>query len=250
MPDDVPQVALVDLDDTLITSSEGSRQAMAAVVNAICGDEASEAHRRLDEAWARARSRYWRNENDARAGRFDPGSARRATLFSALRDCRLHVADMDGLLCLYAEVKRSAVRLADGAIDLLTALHRSGAWVVLVTNGTSREQRSKIARHGLAGLFQHIVIEDEAGVGKPTLYLQARKLCGYPPTATCIVVGDDTGRDGRGAELAGHRFWHVAPAGPCGYCSGRFDAAHVTSLRHVTSYIAALPSGESRQGIG
>jgi FMN phosphatase YigB (HAD superfamily) len=248
VPEDVSGVALVDLDDTLITSSEGSRRAMDAVVNVVCKGRDSETRLRLELAWTRARSRYWRSDDNALAGRFDPSSARRATLSSALGDCGLQVVDMDGLLRLYAEVKKSSVHLADGATDLLRALHQGGVWVILITNGTSREQRSKIAQHGLASQFRHIVIEEEAGVGKPSLYLRARELCGFPSTAPSIVLGDDTARDGGGAELAGHRFLHMGSPEPCGYCSARFSAAHVTSLRDVTSYIEPLASGEARQG--
>lgn len=240
MAENVPRVALVDLDDTLITSSEGSRRAMDAVVSTVCKAQDGDTRRRLCLAWAQARSRYWMNDDDARAGRLDPWSARRETLSIALRDCGIRAADMDELLRLYAEVKESGAHLADGAIDLLTALHEGGVWVGLITNGSSREQRAKIAQHGLAGFFQYILIEEEAGIGKPDLYLHARKLCGYPPAEAVIALGDDTTRDGRGAELTGHHFLHLASFYPCNYCSKRFNTAHVTSLRHASSYITAL----------
>lgn len=243
MPENVARVALVDLDDTLITSSKGSRLAMKAVIDIVCGRPSSESGERLHAAWSVARSRFWMNEHNARMGRFDPQHARKITLAHALDICGLQRADVDSLIDIYSRVKESNVNIAAGAIELLAELRERGAGLALVTNGTSREQRDKLARFGLISYFDAVIIEEEIGVGKPDLYIITHAIRALnADQEDTVVIGDDLARDGRGAELAGFHFLHLHSPGPCEYCAKHLGATHVSSLAQVRDHLLSYPT--------
>ncbi|MGW6228751.1 HAD family hydrolase, partial [Cellulosimicrobium cellulans] len=54
-----------------------------------------------------------------------------------------------------------------GVLDALDALRDRGDRVVVVTNGTSAQQRGKIARCAIEPHVDAIVVSDEEGVAKP-----------------------------------------------------------------------------------
>ena len=60
-----------------------------------------------------------------------------------------------------------ALRLYDGVPGLLDELRDAGHRVAVVTNGTSAQQRAKIARCGLEARVDAVVVSEEEGVAKP-----------------------------------------------------------------------------------
>ena len=62
---------------------------------------------------------------------------------------------------------RDHVRAYPGALDALDALRDAGDLVVVVTNGTSAQQRGKIALCAVEPHVDAVVISDEEGVAKP-----------------------------------------------------------------------------------
>ncbi|MFE6970481.1 HAD family hydrolase [Isoptericola sp. NPDC057653] len=59
------------------------------------------------------------------------------------------------------------VQLYDGVLFSLDVLRGAGHRVAVVTNGTSAQQRGKIARCGLEGHVDAVVVSEEEGVAKP-----------------------------------------------------------------------------------
>jgi HAD superfamily hydrolase (TIGR01662 family) len=59
------------------------------------------------------------------------------------------------------------VRAYPGVLDALDELRAAGDRVVVVTNGTSAQQRGKIARCGVEPHVEAVVVSDEEGVAKP-----------------------------------------------------------------------------------
>ncbi|GMA25800.1 hypothetical protein GCM10025864_35590 [Luteimicrobium album] len=59
------------------------------------------------------------------------------------------------------------LRLYDGVPGLLDELRDAGHRVAVVTNGTSAQQRAKIARCGLEACVDAVVVSEEEGVAKP-----------------------------------------------------------------------------------
>ncbi|MFF2451134.1 HAD family hydrolase [Isoptericola sp. NPDC058082] len=59
------------------------------------------------------------------------------------------------------------VRVYDGVLVTLDVLRNAGHRVAVVTNGTSAQQRGKVARCGLEAHVDAIVVSEEEGVAKP-----------------------------------------------------------------------------------
>ena len=100
-------------------------------------------------------------------------------------------------------------RLFDDALPCVDALKERGLRVGLITNNDSVHQRGKIAKVGLEGLFDAVVISGEVGVAKPApqIFTHACTLIDVDP-ADAMHVGDNRVADAEGAVGAGlHGVW-------------------------------------------
>ncbi|MDF2806657.1 MAG: hypothetical protein K0S43_1603 [Cellulosimicrobium sp.] len=75
--------------------------------------------------------------------------------------------DLDAVVTRFRHGILEHVRAYDGVLDALDALRDRGDRVVVVTNGTSAQQRGKIARCAVEPHVDAIVVSDEEGVAKP-----------------------------------------------------------------------------------
>ncbi|WP_114313237.1 HAD family hydrolase [Thermus caldifontis] len=88
--------------------------------------------------------------------------------------------------------------------EFLEALRARGASLVLLTNGVPDLQREKLFGAGLGEAFDLFLVSGEVGLGKPDPRLFRMALCAFgvdPEEA--VMVGDNPGRDIKGALLAG-----------------------------------------------
>jgi putative hydrolase of the HAD superfamily len=100
-------------------------------------------------------------------------------------------------------------RLFDDALPCIDALKERGVLVGLITNNESVHQRAKIAKVGLEGLFDAVVISGELGVAKPDpqIFVHACDLVGVA-AGEAMHVGDNPYADADGATAAGlHAVW-------------------------------------------
>ncbi len=99
-------------------------------------------------------------------------------------------------------------------------LRACGLRLAVVTNGSSANQRAKLARSGVEPLLDVVVVSGEAGMSKPDPEIFARALAGLDvPPHEAVFVGDDPRRDVVGAARAGMRTVWVShgaawPQGP------------------------------------
>ena len=96
--------------------------------------------------------------------------------------------------------------LFDDALPCVDALKERGLLVGLITNNESVHQRAKIAKVGLEGLFDAVVISGEIGVAKPDpeIFTHACGLLGVAPS-DAMHIGDNRYADAEGALGAGLR---------------------------------------------
>ncbi|MBN1249974.1 MAG: YjjG family noncanonical pyrimidine nucleotidase [Anaerolineae bacterium] len=82
---------------------------------------------------------------------------------------------------------------------------RTSAHLALITNGLSTVQRSRLAKSGLADIFEAVVISEEEGVSKPDpgLFAVAFERMGCPPKSSVLMIGDSLTSDMRGANRYG-----------------------------------------------
>jgi putative hydrolase of the HAD superfamily len=201
----LPEILLIDLDDTILRYGVGGEGLWAEVAERFAA--------RLDLAPAEllaaldaVREPFWRDPERSREARQDMFVARRRICGQAFAQLGLspeselvrEVADA------YSSEREARVAPFPGALDTLAALRRRGHRLALVTNGGARLQRAKLERFGLAGFFHAVRIEGEVGVGKPLAAAFAGALAALGAAGEpAVMIGDDLDADIAGASAAG-----------------------------------------------
>ena len=201
----LPEAVLFDLDDTIVDHRPSTEELWkelcyryAGYLDGVSGDT-------LLEAVDRARHWYWSDEDRHRWGRLNLIQARRkfvAAAFTALEIDNPGVSE--DLADSFTREREERVILSPGAVETLKRLRGSGIKLGMITNGASDMQRRKIEQYGLAPYFECITIEGEFGAGKPdiSIFTHTLEQLGTPPEKAWMV-GDDLGRDIKGARNTG-----------------------------------------------
>ncbi|MFC7878349.1 HAD family hydrolase [Isoptericola sp. NPDC057391] len=111
------------------------------------------------------------------------------------------------------------VRPYDGVVFALDVLRGAGHRVAVVTNGTSAQQRGKIARCGLGDHVDAVVVSEEEGVAKP-----------HPRLLE--VALDRLGA----ADVDRRRVWMVGDAGHADVAAGRAAGTRTAWVSHGRSW--------------
>jgi putative hydrolase of the HAD superfamily len=137
---------MIDLDNTLVDRA-GAVDAWAGAFSA------------LHELPADAARWIVETDND--------GYSDRRVVFQAIRG-RFGLDDsIEDLLVSYRRRVVELARLCAGANECLTALRSAGWSIVIVTNGSTGQQNSKIEALGLRDLVDGVCISEELGITKP-----------------------------------------------------------------------------------
>lgn len=186
----LPGAMLLDLDDTILAFSASAGPCWRSVCERFAPRVDGVTAEALLSAIDEARGWFWADADRHRRGRLDLKAARREIVAAALSRLGVDRSGMAGQIAdTYAREREQAIQPMPGAIEALRRLRAQGVRLALVTNGTAREQRSKIARFGLAAFFQCMVIEGEFGVGKPDprVYIHALQQLGAHPEEAWMV---------------------------------------------------------------
>jgi putative hydrolase of the HAD superfamily len=198
-----PKAILFDLDDTILPSIGRPDLAWRRAVDENFADSASaraaaESAALLADAILAYSREFWSDPDRHRRWRLDMQSARRQIVAEACARLGQHgfgmlessqarrIADRFTAFC------EAEISIVPDAHETLGALRRRGLRLALVTNGATAAQREKIERFALAPFFDHIQIEEEAGVGKPeaAAYRHALQALDTAPHETWMV-GDN-----------------------------------------------------------
>jgi HAD superfamily hydrolase (TIGR01509 family) len=202
----VPDYLALDLDDTILDYTAPGE----AVWKRLHIEFAARMEIPVDElarAVDRSRRWYWSDPDRFREGRLDLRKARRLFLrdaFEALGRSDWRTADE--LADAFTREREIAVHPFPGAVEALERFRRSGARMVMLTNGEASVQRAKIERFGLAEFFVAILIESEVGFGKPDprAHKAALAALGAAPRKAWMI-GDDWALDVNPAKALGMR---------------------------------------------
>ncbi len=200
----LPHLALLDLDDTIVSHAEDAEP---------CWEQACRDHApRLGPPWTvlydailASRSWFWSDRDRHRTGRLDMRAARRRIVTSALSDLGVDSPDkVERIVVAYSDLRNRAVHPLPGAIETLHWMRQQGVALALVTNGAGPAQRVKIDRFELGPLFDLIVIEGEFGAGKPDarVFQHALTHLGAAPAETWMI-GDHLEWDVAGPQRLG-----------------------------------------------
>jgi putative hydrolase of the HAD superfamily len=200
----LPDVLLVDLDDTIIDISASADACWRDVVGRAAPSLGVEASA-LCAAITLAKDWFWTDRVRNQWGRFHLQEASRLIVEETL--ARLGIADADHAHRIADEfraTREAYIALFPGAVALLDELRSGGVRLALVTNGRASTQRAKIERFELAPRFEAILIEEEVGAGKPdpSVYRAALGRLGARASLTWMV-GDDLERDVDGPQRLG-----------------------------------------------
>ena len=194
------------MDDTILEYDGNADQVWRSVVAEHAGGLAGLDIERFMAALNEYREWHWGDPERHRRGRLDLPLARREVVRGAFDLLGLTAPAMaDAIAQAYSVQRELEVRPFPGAIETLNYIRAQGIRMALVTNGTSAMQRGKIQRFGLESYFDHILIEEEFGVGKPDerVYLHAIAQLDASPSEAWMV--GDNPRVGSGhAAATGH----------------------------------------------
>lgn len=188
-----PAAILLDLDDTILSSLGGQREAWDAVLRVYEGRFGDHEHGTVHAGMLDASRSLWDDADSHREWRQDIRAARRELVRRAFTALTLD----DEALCheladAFSDHRDEAMHLFPGAVDALEALRARGIPLALITNGGAPAQRAKIERFDLARHFDHILVEGEFGKGKPEpeVFHHLMDCFGTTPETTW-VVGDN-----------------------------------------------------------
>jgi putative hydrolase of the HAD superfamily len=207
-----PKAILFDLDDTLISFDGVTHQAW----DECCGDfirrrEPGLSKQDLLRAVREAGAWYWGDPARHKAGRENLKEARRQVVQLALGT--LGMTDPETIFSLadrYTARQDELIHLYPNTLSTLGALRAAGVRLTLITNGSSEGQRAKLTRFGLADFFEHILIDQELGFGKPEVrvFWHALELMRLD-ARECWMVGDNLVWDIQPPQVLGIRAaWH------------------------------------------
>lgn len=178
-----------DLDGTLLISECSYEE----IFESACESVGIEYDRQVHEYYT---DRFFAHFSDHRPNPF--AIAGQETVYEFDLD-----ADGTALAEARIEAEIEATRVPEGVEGVLSELgerHPLG----IVTNGVGDVQRRKLAIHGLADLFETVLISEEVGAMKPDPEIFERARHAIPATEY-VYVGDSVDHD--------------LPAGDCGFCS-------------------------------
>ncbi|AOS65314.1 haloacid dehalogenase superfamily enzyme, subfamily IA [Actinoalloteichus hymeniacidonis] len=188
----------LDIDDTLVDYETSARSGLTALLG---HDDAWPAWRRTTDIY---HLRYHAGEVDFDTMRRERTKAFFADLGEELDDSEAAEREERRLSCI-----TRTWRLFDDVWPCLEALRASGMQLAVITNAASLYQRKKLRAVGLIDAFDHLVISEELGIGKPDpmIFHTACEALGVAPEET-VHVGDRLDLDASGAVGAGlHGVW-------------------------------------------
>jgi HAD superfamily hydrolase (TIGR01549 family) len=198
---------LVDFDDTLVDNSvvpETVERACVSIASVIDGLQPSKLLEANTAAW---RSCWSDSERKCWLGEDDVLDVSRKVWRLALLDCgHEDEALVDFAFDTHQRIGREMDRLFGDVYDFLADVRSAGMLIALVTNSSSRSQRTRLSSLGLDGAFDHVVISGELGIAKPdpAIFHEALTRLQIPATSAWHV-GDSILTDIAGAAAAGIR---------------------------------------------
>lgn len=196
MPLNLPKAILLDLDDTLLSFSRLREDYWNTVTRNFSGEIGGIDYRTLSSEILKKGDWFWGDNGRNKKWRLYLREARRQIVELAFES--LGIGD-NGLANRIAdefsdlrEKGENMISPVEGSIETLNFFKDRGVKLALLTNGTSKSQRSKIEKFNLEKLFDHILIEEEVGFGKPDdgIYLEALNRLGVEGKDTWMI-GDN-----------------------------------------------------------
>lgn len=211
----LPGAVLFDLDDTILHGEAVGDECWLETCRNAIRENPLLSHLRLEGLYQevqQARQWFWSCEDRHQHGRLRLLESRTEIAAIALRKLRIEGAEK--VARAFAESFHSIyydrLRPFPNAMETLRWFRERNVPMGLITNGTSQGQRKKIDKFSLDHLFDLIMIEEEFGVGKPSMkvFEHAVKTLNVTPSETWMV-GDRLDWDVQAPQALGiHGVWN------------------------------------------
>lgn len=141
----------------------------------------------------------------------------------------------------------------EGAMELIHALRGEGKYTVsIASNGTARVQDKRIAKGGIAPLFDRIFISERTGAAKPSLkfFDKCLEVLGAKDRREVIIIGDSLSSDIAGGIAAGIWTCHFNPKGKItvGEIKPDFSVSRLSDVLTVLDIINEKRNSSSPKG--
>ena len=193
-----------DLDDTLLDDTISSERSAALAASELAGDRGVTPED-LAVSYMREAMHFWESLEPG-APKPPSGAIRPRLWRAALRSHGIEDSDLAQRLAVrYDTIRIERVELFPETLPVLHALH--GRYkMAIITNGFAETHDAKIARLGLAHLFDAVVLAGEMELAKPHPAVFAHAMQQLDVSAEeSVMVGDRFDRDIVGAHGAGMR---------------------------------------------
>ena len=191
-----PDVIIFDLDDTIITWNALPAEYWLRACREICSDREVDAVT-LAETIRHAGHQYWSDPDRHRQGRLNLFETRRIVARLAFAELGIDRPDLANRIAdRYSSLREDTAFIVPEAVATLERLRERGIRLAMITNGESSLQRAKLRRFELETHFDHIIVEEEFGTGKPEPHGFLHILETMNVSAgNAWMVGDDLQRD-------------------------------------------------------
>ncbi len=152
------RVLLFDLDGTLFDYG----RAEAAALQMTCTQSGIQYEQAYLDAYTKINSRIWKEYEQGLVSQAEL-KIKRFELFAETIGISLNARQFSER---YLDNMSRQTQLIDGADTIISSLAELFQ-LVLITNGLTRVQRSRIAKSALAPFFEHIIISEDVGCSKP-----------------------------------------------------------------------------------
>ncbi len=194
------QAVFFDIDDTLVDDAAATRAGALSLFHRY-RDRLDGAHEHLMQRWNTLLDHHFKRYLRGETSFIGQRRARIRDLFG-LTPGQMPDTEVDAVHTVYEECKEAARRLVPDAVETLDAL--GGFRLGVISNGSSTQQRQKLASVGILDRFAAVVISGDIGVAKPQpeIFQAACDAMGASPS-DCVHVGDRLDVDALGARNAG-----------------------------------------------
>ena len=192
----LPSAIFLDLDDTIVEFSALREDYWNKVTKEFAAEISPVKHGELSSEILIKGDWFWADNERNKKWRLNLRQARQKIVELAfeglgLEDFSLAHRIADNFSDL-RERGENMIALVPGGLDTIRYFKERGVKLALLTNGSSKSQRNKIEMFNLAHLFDHILIEEEIGFGKPDdrIYMEALDRLGVEAEDTWMI-GDN-----------------------------------------------------------
>lgn len=186
------ELILIDADDTLFDYGKGEETAFEKSCLSFGIDYEKEIHLEL---YKKINSKIWKDFEDKKITADKLKTERFERFFTEL-SLKISAKEFSDS---YLSNLGQADFLLEGAEELSEYLFNNFK-LVLVTNGLSKVQRSRIGKSVIARYYENLIISEEVGSPKPEngIFQKCMEIAGHFDKETTLIIGDNLNSDIKG----------------------------------------------------